>query len=608
MPFAALERPALGPSLLQARLRRDGFMCDLRYMAFEFAALLGVEEYIWIQSELPYTAFAGDWAFTRSLYGDRPQADAAYVEEILRRTWQLDDASIARVLRIRGHCEPFLDYCLGSIPWHDYDVVGFTSTFEQNLASLALSGRLKSAHPRLRIVFGGANWEGEMGEALHERFRFVDFVCSGEADESFPALLERLGAGLGADDVRGVVHRKGGASVSNGPARLVRDLDALPFPDYDDFVEALEESGAAAIMPVFLLESSRGCWWGAKHHCTFCGLNGGAMAFRSKSADRVLDELHYLEDRYGAATVSVVDNILDMRYFRTLLPRLGDEGLDVSLFYEVKANLTHAQVGQLAAAGIKHVQPGIESMSDHVLKLMRKGTTSLQNVQLLKWCREFGVVPEWNLLYGFPGETVEDYEGMLPLLHAIRFLDPPCACGPVRLDRFSPYHADPHGFGMVNVRPLSPYPHLYPFANDVLSRIAYYFDFDYADARDPERYARPVIEFARAWARAGPQGALWACVDESGGVTLVRVAPDGRQESVALSGWHADVYLACDRIRSRPQLAALAEVGQCDVDDFLAWCTQNGLMLVDGERCLALAVHTPARVPAARQERHAVAA
>jgi ribosomal peptide maturation radical SAM protein 1 len=608
MPFAALERPALGASLLQARLRREGLVCDLRYLGFEFAALVGLEDYFWIQSALPYTAFAGDWTFTRSLYGDRPQADAAYIDQILRRTWRLDDATIARVLRVRGHCEPFLEYCLESIRWKDYDVIGFTSTFEQNLASLALAKRLKSRHPRVQIVFGGANWEGEMGEALHDHFPFVDFVCSGEADESFPALLERLAAGGRADGVPGIVHRVGSATVANGPARLVRHLDSLPFPDYDDFVAALEAHSWASITPVFLLETSRGCWWGAKHHCTFCGLNGGAMAFRSKSADRVIDELRHLKDRYGAVMLSVVDNILDMRYFRTLLPRLVGEELDVSLFYEVKANLTRAHVAQLSAAGIRHVQPGIESMNDHVLALMRKGTTALQNVQLLKWCRELGVVPEWNLLYGFPGETAADYDAMLPLLRAIRFLDPPGACGPVRLDRFSPYHDDPGGFGMRNVRPLAPYRHLYPLAGTALARIAYYFDFDYADALEPERHARSVIDLARAWAETGPQGGLWAVPNGSGSITIVRDHPHGERETVELGGWQAEVYLACDRIRSRGRLAALAGVGRRELDEFVGWCTSNGLMLVDGERCLALAVHSPARHSAEQSKCMAVAA
>jgi hypothetical protein len=83
MPFASLERPALGLSLLQAQLRRRGFQCDVRYLGYGFADFIGLEDYQWIHGELPYTAFAGDWSFTPSLYGRRPRADAGYVTDIL---------------------------------------------------------------------------------------------------------------------------------------------------------------------------------------------------------------------------------------------------------------------------------------------------------------------------------------------------------------------------------------------------------------------------------------------------------------------------------------------------------------------------------------------
>ena len=52
-------------------------------------------------------------------------------------------------------------------------------------------------------------WEGEMGVALHRRFAFVDVACSGEAEESFPALLHALASGAPLDEVSGIVHRDG---------------------------------------------------------------------------------------------------------------------------------------------------------------------------------------------------------------------------------------------------------------------------------------------------------------------------------------------------------------------------------------------------------------
>src|SRR5262249_25280495 len=160
--------------------------------------------------------------------------------------------------------------------------------------------------------------------------------------------------------------------------------------DFDPFFEQRRASPTVAgLASTLLMETARGCWWGERSHCTFCGLNGATMAFRSKTPERVLAETRFLRERHGVATVSVVDDILDMRYFRSVLPRLAEADLGMEFFWEVKANLTRGQVHQLHAAGVRAIQPGIESFSDHVLALMRKGTTAFHNIELLKWCREY---------------------------------------------------------------------------------------------------------------------------------------------------------------------------------------------------------------------------
>jgi ribosomal peptide maturation radical SAM protein 1 len=306
------------------------------------------------------------------------------------------------------------------------------------------------------------------------------------------------------------------------------------------------------------------------------------MAFRSKSAERVIEELGSLVERYDVQNISVVDNIFDMRYFKTLLPRIIESDLPpLSLFYEVKANLTHEQIRLLGAAGVRHVQPGIESLSDHVLDLMDKGTSWLQNVQMLKWCKEFGIKPEWNLLYGFPGEDATDYDNMLPIIDAIDFLDPPSGHGPIRLDRFSPYHADPGRHGMRNVRAMRPYDTLYPFDENTLMQVAYYFEFDYHDNRDPMSYVGALIERIRAWNRSGPVGSLWMIPLDGGRVVVV----DRRagQNLMTLEGWRADVYMACDRISSLSGLSRIS--GDVEPGELEAWlddCVRRRIMVNEG--------------------------
>ena len=608
MPFGALERPALGLSLLKARLGDEGFECDVRYLNFTFAEFVGQEIYQWMSYQLPYTAFAGDWSFTTSLYGERPEAERAYVQEILRDTWRLPEEDIRRVLYVRSLVEPFLEHCLAAVPWEDYSVVGFTSTFEQNIASLSLARRVKAAHPRLKVVFGGANWEDSMGVELHRRFPFVDYVCSGEAERSFPALVRRLLAGgpeaKSAADIPGVISRDaGGRSVFAGPPEMVREMDELPYPDFSDFFRDLGRSPATtSVMPTLLFETSRGCWWGAKKHCTFCGLNGGSMAFRSKSPRRALDELEHLVDRWQTDHVEAVDNILDMKYFDDMLPALISSGRSLRLFYEVKANLSREQVRLLAEAGVERIQPGIESLSDHVLRLMRKVTTGLRNVQLLKWAQEYGIAVEWNILYGFPGETPEDYRRMLEMLPALRFLRPPYATGPIRLDRFSPYHDAPADFGLTNVRPLQTYRHLYPFDEESLARLAYYFEFDYEQGVDPKGYASEVTAYAAEWKREPETGTLCA-VAGGDGLTLYDTRAGATVPALLLTGLERAAYEFCDQAHPGPKVVAhlrrtFPDAGFDDrsVYAFLDSLVENRLMVTDGENYLSLALraHEPA--------------
>lgn len=607
MPYGALERPALGLGLLKAGVERAGFHCDVRYLTFRFAEFIGLADYQWFVSSAPYTAFAGDWSFTHALHGQWPDGDESYVRDVLRGSWHLDDATVDVVLRTRHYVEPFLDHCIESVPFGDYDLVGFTSTFEQNIASLALAQRIKHRYPHVLVAFGGANWEGPMGVALHECYPFVDLAFSGEADISLPSVLHAMADGQPLATVAGIVTRDRSlaqdVSVATGPPQRFEDLDDLPHPDFADYFDARDQCpGAGDITPVLLLETARGCWWGAQSHCTFCGLNGEAMTYRSKSPARAVMELDTITERYGIDRVHMVDNIIDMRYFRTVLPALAARSRKLSLFYEVKANLSHAQVRALAEAGVTEIQPGIESMSDHILELMRKGTTALRNVALLKWCREFGVQADWNLLYGFPGETVADYAAILDLLVSIDHLQAPGACGPIRLDRFSPYHDDPGSFGMTNVRALLPYHYVYPTAGARLIDIACYFDFDLASGLPPDHVARPVIDYWHRRRLEPSQGNFWMLAPTNTPTERVVLIDDRTptRRTGTLEGWQAAVYHGCDRAQDTASVIALATEADATVstDEVMAFVTRlerERWMLGRGDQHLSLAVHSPPR-------------
>ena len=602
MPFGPLERQALGLSILKPQLEKMGIGCDIQYLTFPFAEFIGYENYQWISNEVPYTAFAGDWVFRRALYGYDEVAEQSYIDDILIDTWKLCQGDIDRIQRIQTFVPAYIDYCTQILPWEEYRIVGFTSTFEQNLASLAFAQQIKASYPHLTIVFGGANWEGEMGQELARQFHFIDYVCSGEADESFPALAQVIMKPKKKRNhvmsIKGLVWRAGEDVCDSGQAPPIRHMDALPMPSYEDYFENLTESTiAASVAPVLLIETSRGCWWGEKSHCTFCGLNAGSMEFRSKGAKRCIHELETLSTQWQIDFVEVVDNILDMNAFKQWLPVLADRGAPYRLFYEVKANLNKAQVQLLSEAGVYRIQPGIESMSDHILSLMRKGTTALRNIQLLKWCKEYGIAVDWNILYGFPGETAQDYEMMLSFLPSIKFLHAPTACGPIRLDRFSPYFNEPQSFGLTNVRPNPVYRYLYPFSDDSLSKIAYFFEYDYQNGMDSDTHAKDVIRYCDEWLSNPEVGCVWWVENEPGKLHVFDTRSDAVQSEYFFTGIEYEAYHYCQEIRRGSTIFRYLkkqfpneDFSEQDLLEFLRSLCECRLMVMHNDHYLSLAI------------------
>lgn len=385
----------------------------------------------------------------------------------------------------------FLDSCVKDLLSVSPQAVGFSCVFGQNVASLILAKKLKEIAPATRIIFGGNNCDGPMGVALHKTFPWVDIVVRGEGEIVLPELLSDICANRPIRPQAGICYRENDESVIiDTDAKKQVSMDDVPMPDYDEYFDQLSKSSSYTQIKSrvrILFESARGCWWGEKHHCTFCGLNGQSMKFRSKTASQVAEEIYALSARYQQMVFQAVDNIIDMAYFKDLLPRLRQfrrEGLDYTFFYETKSNLRKDHLRLLRQAGVLTIQPGIESLSSHILKMMRKGTTAMQNICLLKWARQYGVNVVWNILYGFPREPREEYVRMADVFQSLTHLEPP-STGQIVVERFSPYHDTPSAFGITNVKPSPFYSHIYPLDEGTIYNLTYDFVHSNEDGSNP---------------------------------------------------------------------------------------------------------------------------
>jgi ribosomal peptide maturation radical SAM protein 1 len=507
MPFAGIQFPSIQLGLLQGLANAASIDCRALYANVAFARRIGIELYNVLSNHRG--TMIGEWIFSLAAFGDQvADYSDSFPAQFPKAFAEVEDKtgiSAGALRHLREVVAPvFVTEVANDITALAPPVVGFTSTFEQNTASIALARAIKARAQNIATLFGGANFDGPMGPAYMKAAPSIDACVIGEADHVFVPVVQAMLSGSAPPALPGVLTRERLAKVETvGRASYTASMDALPTPLYDDYFDALTTYGLSDRelgRPIFLpFESSRGCWWGEKHHCTFCGLNALGMEFRTKSTEKVVQELAYLTQRYSINRFTSVDNILSPKLMNGLTERLAGGEYDYEFFYEIKANLTRDKVRQLYNSGIRHVQPGIESLSTPVLKLMRKGITALQNVNALRWMSYYGLEVLWNIIHGFPGETQADYEHQLRIIERITHLAPPNGVGRIWLERFSPIYQEGAKFGFADIRPERSYAYVYPPSLD-LEKASYFFE-GHSPATVPDTAMEPTRAAVEQWRR-----------------------------------------------------------------------------------------------------------
>ncbi|MEP5762594.1 MAG: RiPP maturation radical SAM C-methyltransferase [Litoreibacter sp.] len=555
-PFGPPNLANLGIAILAAGLEQRGF--ETRTFYWNYRLLDHIPAETLAQKRQIYTLFTqrdlfpwNEWAFTRHVFGDQMDRLAPKIAEGLARLDQEKKAATAPYLpsRLVGAVSDAVPQLLTEMgrDLEPYDMIGITSTFYQNGASLALAKYLKEQFPEKITVMGGANCDGEMGQAIMELFPFVDYVFSGEVDLAFPDFVDKLERKKSVSKVQGLIQRKAGQVVVGPAAKPLDNMDTLPTPTYEDFIAERQLYGLFESDTLVLpLESSRGCWWGAKHHCVFCGLNANGMAYRQKSEQRFRDEVREVTQKYDVKYLFMADNILSARYYRDFIQWAKNNEIDINYFYEIKSNVNRAQVADLADAGVTMVQPGIESFATPILKQMRKGVRGIQNIAFLKYTADFGVIPAWNILAGFPGEEPAAYETMAKQVPHLTHFAPPNGVVDIEFHRFSPYHNDPDSFG-IKLRPHQNYFIIYPLEEAQVARLAYVFE---VEGRTPMSlsYLSNLNTAIFSWMKAFRENRstlTWAR-DDAGAILVQDRRADMTKLDYRLTGFASEVYLALD--------------------------------------------------------------
>ncbi|MGW1951384.1 RiPP maturation radical SAM C-methyltransferase [Streptomyces sp. NPDC001920] len=513
MPFADWNRPSFALGQLSTLVHREfngRARAHVCYLNQDMAEYFGTRLYESLSVSHDHVDTGiGDWLFRHIAFPGEPDTATEYFQRYYRGArWE---GFRAEILRARDGLLRFCEELIDRYRLDEADIVGFSSMFAQHVPSMALARLIKERSPKTLVVLGGANCEAPMGAVVAEHVPAVDFVFSGPALNTFGEFIQCVldGEPERADTIPGILSRRNCRDPRFRKAiGTERDIDDFFLPDYDSFFAALDNHPelrrTGTSEPMLFFETSRGCWWGQRSHCTFCGLNGESMAFRAMAPDLAVQQFNWLfEFAPEYTSLFCTDNVMPRNYARDVFPRL-DPPAGTSIFYEVKLPLSRQVLQAMTDAGVTVVQPGIEALASSTLKLMGKGTTAFQNLQFLKHCNEFGIKPEWNLLIGFPGEDPAVYRKYVEELRDFFHLVPPHGVYMVRFDRFSPYFKRSEDFGL-DLIPVDYYALTYPFGAEALSDLAYFFadqnlaPYTLNAVEWHDQLSRLVIEWRDAW-------------------------------------------------------------------------------------------------------------
>lgn len=462
LPWTSLVEPSLGLGILKSELDKhniDSKICHLNLFLLRY---MRSSTYVSIANMFALNEFMFTYVFEQDLSQEQLSELSLKIDEaISNNTFGSDErystreaiAELFLVIRNRIIPRYILD-CVEQIEAHKPTMVGFTCMFDQTIPSLAIAKILKERNPNLFIVLGGYALEGVVGEQVIKSFKYIDCVSFGEGEKVISQLAEASLNKDILDEISDIVYRKtnnGEIFFSKTKKNQIK-LDESPAPNYDDFVFDIHQLNQKYDIQIkwntIPIETSRGCWWGQKNHCTYCGIDDVTMKYRQRSVENTIKMLDTLKQKYSINNFRISDYILPHTYYNSLLPYLFKSKNEFLFTCEIKANIKEHQFKLLKSSGFIEVQPGIESFSTNVLRKMSKGVSAIQNIYCILLGLKYTVQVNYNLIYGFPDDDINDYKEMISIIPLLYHLYPPSSRVKVAITRFAPLQITPEKFNL----------------------------------------------------------------------------------------------------------------------------------------------------------------
>lgn len=334
----------------------------------------------------------------------------AYISAVL-----IKENYITKVLDINGYKyskEEVKEFLNKYLLEEDINIVGIGCLITCYSYVKWLVATIREIKPQTKVVVGGGLGTS-VPEMVLERLK-ADISVIGEGEETIKEIMDVFNKKRELESLKGIVYIKEDKIIRNPLRERIQDLDSLPFPAWHLFPmdiylkTSLHEFGVKIKGNAMCVVSARGC----PFHCTFC-YDAFGHNRTLRSVKNVIEEIIILKEKYGVGYIMLTDPVFvtNKDWIYELCDEIRKNRLSVKWIASGRVNLVDEQIlKKMKEAGCVALSYGVESGSQKILDVMKKGVTIKNSSNAVSITRKVGIEFVYSFMMGFPEETGEDFD------------------------------------------------------------------------------------------------------------------------------------------------------------------------------------------------------
>jgi len=295
------------------------------------------------------------------------------------------------------------DYFIDTEKTYEADIVGISSTFMGVDDVKQIANKVERDNPFAVIILGGPlSWSIPPAEIL-KMVPAIDYIIMREGEQTFLELIRAVEAGSDTSRIAGLVYKRDSSIVQTAP-RQPMQCESIRRPDWK-----LMGIPSARRLPVLPVETSRGC----PFNCAYCSeVSYWDKPVRYRSIDSVVQELIYNAGELGINTFRFTDSCFSAPPERCgqLCDAIYESCISNNMpikwsSYARISNLDYPLLEKMKRSGCVALDIGVESGSTEILRSMGRNYAPEAALNIARFARKLGIVTNFNVVVGFPGET-----------------------------------------------------------------------------------------------------------------------------------------------------------------------------------------------------------